>query len=200
MVTMPHDNDCKALFEAIAAGDSVAFESFFTSYRSRIYGVALKWTKSSFAAEEITQDLFISIWTGRAHLGEVKDPMAYLYSSVYHKISRYLKKEATQLSILRMRTWSANEFSNDTEERVYANEGQRFMNQAIAKLSPQKKLIYELSRQEGKSYHEIAERLNLSPHTVKSHLLKAIKLIRNYMKNNALSLALFLAALLLGKK
>jgi len=187
-------DDCKLLFEKIGKGEEAAFREFFELYRSRIYNTAFKLTKSTFAAEEITQDTFISIWTGRAHLIHVHDPLGYLHTALYHKISRHLKKEANKARILQLSGWHAREWVNETEERIYANEGQRFINNALAQLSPQKKLIYELSRKEGKSYDEIAETLHLSPHTVKSHLVKALKFIRNYMKNNALTIIGFITA------
>jgi RNA polymerase sigma-70 factor (family 1) len=196
MSVHPSDNECKVLFTAIAREDEISFKIFFERYRAKVYALAYKWTKSEFAAEEITQDVFISIWTGRKHLPHVQDPPAYLYTAVYNKISRHLKKEANKDRILRLSLWNVRQSSNETEERVYANEGQRFIERAVSQLSPQKKLIYELSRQEGKSYDEIAERLNLSPHTVKSHLLKAVKFVRNYMKNNALTFFWFLVAIL----
>jgi len=181
-------SDCKLLFEKIGKGDETAFREFFELYRSRVYNTAFKLTKSTFAAEEITQDTFIGIWTGRVHLIHVSNPLGYLHTALYNKISRHLKKEANKARILRLSGWHAREWVNETEERIYANEGQRFINNALAQLSPQKKLIYELSRKEGKSYDEIAETLHLSPHTVKSHLVKALKFIRNYMKNNALTI------------
>jgi RNA polymerase sigma-70 factor (ECF subfamily) len=194
MGTMASDYACKLLFEKIGKGDEAAFREFFELYRSRVYHTAFKLTKSTFAAEEITQNTFISIWTGRAHLAEVRDPMSYLHTALYNKISRHLKKEANKTQILRMWRWNEREWRNETEEMVYANEGQRFINRALAQLSPQKKLIYELSRKEGKSYDEIAETLHLSPHTVKSHLVKALKFIRNYMKHNALILIACISA------
>jgi RNA polymerase sigma-70 factor (family 1) len=196
MASLPSDNDYRALFEAIAAGDEAAFEALFRQCRSSVYTQAFKWTKSAFASEEITQDVFISIWTGRAHLCDVRDPRAYFYTILYNKISRYLKNEANKARILKLSMWNVREFSNETEETIYANEGQKFINKAIGQLSPQKKLIYELNRREGKSYREIAKTLNLSPHTVKSHLMTALKLIRNYLKDNALSVLWLMVTLL----
>lgn len=194
MSVLSPDNGCKSLFEAIAGGDEAAFKILFEQYRGRVYASAFRWTKSGFASEEITQDIFISIWTSRSSLSAVRDPEAYFYTAVYNKISRHLKKEANKARILRLSSWNAKESSNETEETVYANDGQRFINKALSQLSPQKKLIYELNRKEGKSYHEIAETLHISPHTVKSHLLKAIKFVRNYMKNNALSITWLIVA------
>jgi len=196
MANLPADTDFRALFEAIAAGDEASFEVLFRQCRARVYTMAFKWTKSTFASEEITQDVFISLWTGRTHLSGVRDPRAYFYTILYNKISRHLKNEANKARILKLSMWNVRESSNETEETIYANEGQKFINKAIGQLSPQKKLIYELNRREGKSYREIAKTLNLSPHTVKSHLITAMKLIRNYLKDNALSVLWFIATFL----
>src|SRR5581483_1538729 len=132
--------DCKLLFEKIGKGDEAAFREFFELYRSRVYNTALKLTKSTFAAEEITQNTFISIWTGRVHLIHVRDPLGYLHTALYNKISRHLKREANKARVLELSEWRARGWVNETEERIYANEGQRFVNNALAQLSPQKKL------------------------------------------------------------
>lgn len=185
----------KALFAAIAAGDETAFKVLFEQYRSKLYAIAFKWTKSTYAAEEITQDVFISIWTSRAQLPAVKEPGAYIYTIIAHKISRYLKKDANQSRIIQLFLRSKKHYSNETEETIYADDSRKFINHAIEQLSPQKKLIYDLNRNHGKSYEEIAEALHLSPHTVKSHLMQAMKFIRNYVKENALGLAGLLISL-----
>jgi RNA polymerase sigma-70 factor (family 1) len=188
MASLPSDSEYRAFFKSIAAGDEAAFEALFLQCRGRVYTLAFKWTKSAFAAEEITQDVFISLWTSRARLSDVLDPRAYFYTILFNKVSRYLKNEANKTRILHLAMWNAKQVSNETEETIDANEGQRFINKAIGQLSPQKKLIYELNRRDGKSYDEIAEVLQLSPNTVKSHLVKALKLFRNYMRDKALHL------------
>jgi RNA polymerase sigma-70 factor (family 1) len=196
MSELPVDKGCKAFFEAIAREEESSFKAFFEQYRKRVYSLAYKLTKSVFAAEEITQEVFISVWASRRHLPAVKDAETYFYTIIYNKISRHLKKEANKARILRLSVSDATGSSNETEETIDVNEGQRFVNKALAQLSPQKKLIYELSRKEGKSYDEIAVALRLSPHTVKSHLVKAVKFVRNYMKNNALFVVWLLSLLL----
>lgn len=192
--------DCSTFFDAIAAGDEVAFELFFAGWRARVYNLALKWTKSGFAAEEITQDVFISVWTGRKNLTAVKDADTYFYTIIYNKINRHLRREANAARILRLSTWGANQSCNQTEETVYANDGERFVNKALERLSPRKRMIYQLSRREGKSNDEIATVLRVSPHTVKSHLMHTLRHIRNYMKDNVLSILFLLTLLLAGKK
>src|SRR5690242_3055112 len=185
MTALPRDTNYKELFEAIAQSEETAFKNLFEVFKVKVYAVALKWTKSSFAAEEITQEVFISIWTSRAKLFAVNDPQAYLYTAIYNKVSRYLKKEANQSAIFKIIESNSRSVSNETEETIMAQDSQRFLENAIARLSPQRKIIYELNRKEGKSYNEIAEALHISRNTVKTHQAKAIKSIQNYVKENA---------------
>jgi RNA polymerase sigma-70 factor (family 1) len=185
-VPLPFDNDIKLLFTAIANGDAEAFKLLFDQYRVKMYAVAFKWAKSKYAAEEITQDIFIGLWIGRLQLKNVQNPEAYLYTVAYHKISRHLKKESNQAKILKLAVWIPNAHSNETEETIIANDSARHINTAVEQLSPQKKLIYKLSKQHGKSYAEIAEALHVSPNTVKSQLVKAVKFIRHYLEKSVL--------------
>jgi len=179
----------KELFEAIAQNDEQAFKMLFDLYRSRAYAVAFKLTKLAYASEEITQDVFISIWVSRAQLANVKNGEAYIYTVIYNKVSRYLKKESNQERILELSIWNTKPYSNETEETVFVHDQQKQLREAVQQLSPQKKLMYELHEVQGKSYDEIAQTLNLSPHTVKSHVLQALKFIRSCLKDRALLIA-----------
>jgi RNA polymerase sigma-70 factor (ECF subfamily) len=185
----------KALFEAIAKNDEQAFKMLFDLYRSRTYAVAFKLTKLAYASEEITQDVFISIWVSRAQLAQVKNAEAYIYTVIYNKVSRYLKKESNQERILQLSLWNTQPYSNETEETVFVHDQQKQLREAVQQLSPQKKLMYELHEVQGKSYAEIAQTLDLSPHTVKSHVLQAIKFIRNCLKDRVLFMLILLALL-----
>jgi len=187
----------KALFEAIAQNDEQAFKMLFDLYKTRAYAVAFKLTRLAWASEEITQDVFISIWVSRAQLAQVKNAEAYIYTVIYNKVSRYLKKESNQTRILQLVAGNTKPYSNDTEETVVVHDQQKLLWQAVQQLSPQKKLMYELHEVQGKSYDEIAKTLDLSPHTVKSHVLQAVKFIRNCLKDRVLFILFGLAVLLI---
>ena len=186
MNSLPNNLDNKLLFDLISKGNENAFKVLFDKYKSKTYAVAYKWTKSSLAAEEITQEVFISIWISKLHLPFVKDPEAYMYTAIYNNVKGYIRKENNKIELLQISFLKAKQFSNETEETILANESQHIINEALSKLTPQKKLIYTLSRQQGRSYNEIGETLHLSPHTVKSHLLQTVKFIRKYFDNIAI--------------
>ena len=187
---------CTALFEAIAREDETAFRALFDHYKKQVYSIAFKWTKSDFAAEEITQDVFISIWVSRSKLPLVKDPQAYIYTAIYNKVSRYLKKETNKSRILEAYLSNKKDFSDETEETLRANETEKIIYSAVEQLPQHKKKIYKLSRLEGRTNQQIAETMQVSPHTIKSHLVNAVKSIRLYIKENSLLLAFLLLKLL----
>ncbi|MGN6494110.1 MAG: sigma-70 family RNA polymerase sigma factor, partial [Agriterribacter sp.] len=62
----------------------------------------------------------------------------------------------------------------------YNNEKQTadLLHKALSRLSSQQKLVYTLSREEGLKYDEIAQRLNVSPSTVKNHMIAALRTLR----------------------
>ena len=62
------------------------------------------------------------------------------------------------------------------------NELQTLYRSGLEKLPPQKKRIFSMSREEGNSYREIADKLELSKNTVENHMVVAIRMMKNHMK------------------
>lgn len=56
-------NDDAALVHQVAAGDRQAFASLYDRYSSRVYGLAIRMLGESMAAEEVTQDAFLKLWS-----------------------------------------------------------------------------------------------------------------------------------------
>ena len=196
MKNLPNYSDCKILFDLISKGDETAFKALFNEYKSKAYAVAYKSTKSSIAAEEITQEVFISVWVSKTHLPLVKDPVAYMYTIIYNQVKGYIRKENNQNRLLEISYKNLKLTSDETEETILAKDSQQIINEALSKLTPQKQLIYTLSRQEGRTNSEIGETLHLSPHTVKSHLVQTVKFIRKYFDSVANILIAVIAFLL----
>lgn len=181
----------------MASDDHDAFRQLFDLYADRLHAAVYNYTKSRFLAEELVQEVFIKCWNHRSHLKEVQDPTAYLYRMVFNHINTYLKRTANERRILdKAQAWMTSGHDG-TQQQLEANEMLRIINAAIDRLPPQKKIIYHLSREKGLNYQEIAEQLHLSPNTVKNHLVEAMKLLRGYLKDHALSLTLLILEALL---
>ncbi len=168
----------KILLERIAKDDEKAFREIFERYKDRFYAAALKMTRSRDMAEEVVQEVFLALWLNRNTLADVEAPESYLFSIVYHTLSRHFKRRASErLMKVEMRK-RMEKYENYTEEVVVEKESRLLLQNLIKQLPSQQQMIYKLSRIEGRSRKEIAEELHISPNTVKNHLLKAMKFIR----------------------
>ena len=190
---MPDHNlyNIKECFQSLAKGDASAFGTIFEFYKKRVFSVAFKMLKSETDAEEIVQDVFLSIWLAKGRLADIHDPEAYLFTITYNTIYTHLKKVSSNQKLLNALLSHLTEIQNTTEETIAANETQKLIHDAILLLPPQQRMVYELSKQEGLSYDEIAERMHIARNTVRNHLAEAMKAVRAFLKKTALFLIVF---------
>ncbi|HLZ88804.1 MAG TPA: sigma-70 family RNA polymerase sigma factor, partial [Puia sp.] len=71
--------------------------------------------------------------------------------------------------------------ANPVEDRLLTRENELRLQQALDQLPPRQKLIFTLSRHQGMKHEEIADHLNISRHTVKTHLVQALKTLRQLL-------------------
>ena len=174
--------DEKALLIEIAAGDDRAFRKLYDLYKERFYSLALKMTRSDEVAQDIVQDVFLSIWNRRKCLAEVDRPYSYFFTAVYRRIYQHYRTIALERKLSRVVPF-VNESVNTTDEMVLARESGELISRAIAKLPPRQRLVFKLTKQEGLSREDVARRLQVSPNTVKNHLADALKFIRAFLRN-----------------
>ena len=186
------END--ALLIKLKNGDATAFEEIYNQYRSKIYSYALKLSKSAVVAEEIVQEVFIKIWQKREQLNPELHFGAYLKKITLNHVLNHLKKVAREKTLQDELFNYLSLIRNNAEDGLLEKELLKTYEQAIAQLPPQKKIIYQLSRNEELSHDEIAKKLNISKNTVKNHMVEATKFIRNYVSKNGSIICFLMAA------
>jgi RNA polymerase sigma-70 factor (family 1) len=169
------------LLQQIAEGDEKAFTELFYRYKSPLFDYALKITKTVVAAEELVQDSFLKLWLYRASLAETEYAAGYLHRMIRNASVDWLRKLALDRSMQKAVAVTFEHFAETTAEDVQLSETRRLIAEAVDRLSPQQKEVFRLSRYEGLSYEEIGGRLGLSGNTVRNHLVKALKTIREYL-------------------
>lgn len=172
----------KELFNNIANGDDTSFGTIFELYKKRVFSLALKMLKCETEAEEIVQEVFLSLWQAKARLGEINDPEAYLFTITYNTIYSFLKKASRNKEFLNSIIQHLNQIQNTTADTINGNETSKLIKEAIRSLPPQQRTVYQLSKQEGLSYDEIAAGMKISRNTVRNHLAEAMKTIRIFLK------------------
>jgi RNA polymerase sigma-70 factor (family 1) len=177
-------NDEKVLLHEVSAGNAKAFSIFFYRYSPKVYTYALKIVKSEPLAEEIAQEVFVKIWNLGAQLASIENLDAYLRVLTRNHTLKVLRRLALEVRTNKMMAPDYKETHNDTEEYIIFKDSETILNQAIEKLPAQQKLVYRLCHEEGLKYEEVAEQLNISKLTVKTHMQHALRFLRNYVSTH----------------
>ena len=167
------------------------FILIFHSYKERVFKYVLAIVKSKEVAEEITQDIFLTLWLQRHSLEQLDNLDGYIYTVSKNKSLNYLRKAARDIKLLDKLKNSLPQHHNNVDERLAVRDHEILMDKAITALSEQRRQVYNLSRVEGLTHDEIAKKLSLSKQTVKNHLVAALKHIKSYLNICMLCAAFF---------
>jgi RNA polymerase sigma-70 factor (family 1) len=171
----------RRLFDLVAEGDEKAFADVFQLYFEPLYRILLRYTKSPSDAEDIVQQAFVRLWEGRHRMKEIDDPAAWLFTITRNEFrDRHRKLRVSQ----RYRQYLLEVFEEEAgspEETMIFKQHEYLLQQAIAGLSDRQREAYLLSREEGLTYEDIAQRMGLGRTTVKEHISRAVKAIKAFL-------------------
>lgn len=187
------------LLQQMIDGDTLAFRKIYEFYRGRIFAFALTYTKSADMAEEAVQEIFIRIWEKRALLQTDRNFEAYIKVATRNQVFNMLRKVALDRSLQQKIHIYMEALENTSADELLTRELERLHQLAIQSLPAQQKQVYTLSREEELSYEQIADKLNISKHTVKRHMAEALKNIRNEVGKHT-DTGTIILAILLSKK
>jgi RNA polymerase sigma-70 factor (ECF subfamily) len=168
--------------ELLIAGDESEFDRVYHLYAQKVYRLAFRFLKNEEQSEEIVQEAFIKLWLTRDRLDVSGNIWLYLYV-IAKRLSVDAYNEICKSAALAEKLLlNLNVVRNITEEEILANELERFTENVISKLPAQQRIIFKLSRVEGLSHQEIASQLEISPNTVKNHMVEALKTLKAKLK------------------
>lgn len=139
---------------------------------------ALRLVKNPETAEDIVQDCFIKLWDKREKLEISGNIVAYLARMIRNSCLDFLKKKRIQTSELN----EAYQGSFEVEDAMVTKDLQERIDRIIDDLPEKCRQVFVLSRFEELSYKEIAEQLNVSKKTVEAHISRALKSLRQNLK------------------
>ncbi|GAB3907039.1 RNA polymerase sigma-70 factor [Mucilaginibacter boryungensis] len=174
------------LMIALQKGDAAAFTELHNKYWKTLLAIAYNHTKDKMVAEEIVQEIFISVWKRREVLN-VKSLEAYLATAVRLSVFKQYKQKRRQTEIIEM--ISGPDIVWD-EEKMYAKFLQEYINGVAATLPEKCQLVFKLSRVEGFTIPEIADQMNIAEKTVEAHLTKALKVIKLKLNHSGILLVI----------
>lgn len=177
-----NNNITKNTIQALRDGDHNAFEQVFLLYFNKVKYFINGFVKSGSDAEELAQEIFVKLWTGRQNIDPERNFNTYLYISARNATMNFLRQKYVRDSFAADQMKVAEE-SVSGEDFVMAREIDLLVDMALMKMPNQRKAVYDLNRKEGLSNEEIAERLGISKKTVENHMSLALKELRNVVKS-----------------
>jgi len=172
--------------ENLRKGDQQTFEQVYNHYSSQVYRLAFRFLKDKAQSEEIVQETFIKLWLNRHKLDVSGNLWLYLYVIAKRLSLNELRKISQSEELSAQLLLNITEAHNRTEEEVLAADMEKFTESVLNKLPNQQQTIFRLSRVEGLTHQQIAEKLGISPNTVKNHMVEALKNIKNQLKDTEL--------------
>lgn len=168
-----------------------AWKNFYKYYYAALCSYAEHIMENRSAAEDVVQECFISIWKSAVVFDELKALRTYLFRSVYHNALKYLRDK--QVDDHRLQDWLQvqSEKSEDYFYQAVEEEIIRKIRLAIADLPLQQRKVLEMSM-EGMTVQEIADQLNMSVNTVKTHKKRAYVYLKEHLQDLYIYLPLFL--------
>jgi RNA polymerase sigma-70 factor (ECF subfamily) len=173
------------LRQAIARSSASAFETLFRRLSERVFRYVRGMTGSEATADDVTQDTFARLWSHRERLDDVDNLTAYIFQiarrQVYnlHRDRRVRRDNEAQL---RNRELAALPDAPDAE--VDTEMLKEMLDAWIHELPERQREAITLSRLEGLSHDAIAEVMDISPHTVNSHIVQAMKHLRSRLREH----------------
>jgi RNA polymerase sigma-70 factor (ECF subfamily) len=109
---------------------------------------------------------------------------AWLYRITENKVIDFMRKASADSRMKKVIWGQVEQIVNEAEQYVAAKEYNLIMQKAIDQLPPQRRLIYQLNKEDGMNYQQIAEELQISKHTVKNQLSSAVQSVRRFLERN----------------
>lgn len=167
------------LTEGIIRGDINSYRQLFEDKYSLFYSFVRGMVKDSFAAEDITQNIFMKVWVNRKKLTANQSIHNYLYVLARNEVRDFFRRKSN------LRSDELKEdirsFVDDIEGAIDSKMIKSKVDSVVFDMPDQRRRIFLLSREDNLSNKEIAEKMNLSVRTVERHILLAIKDIRKVL-------------------
>jgi len=166
------------LVDLLKSGNPDAFAEIYERYFGPLYLHAYKRIKDKDEARDVVQELFSHLWSKRDTLEPRTSFSNYLYTWVRNSILNIIAHKLVEEKYLSSLPVLSDDTESLTDHRVRERQLAAIIEKEIEALPPRMKAVFELSRKSNLSYKEIAEKLDLTEQSVRSHVKNALKILR----------------------
>ncbi len=177
---MPEENLFDLRIKKIINGDSDSFKDLFFEFAKPLIYFSNRIVNDYDEAENIVQEVFVSIWQNREKLDPSQKIKTYLYVAVKNRSLKFIRHENVKQDSFEDIQEIYQTHSNPESETLY-EELKLAIDNAIKSLPEKCKLIFEMNRFDKLSYKEIAKVLDISVKTVETQMGRALKSLRSQL-------------------
>jgi len=181
MINQPVYHERFLLYK-LSKGDKDAFNCIFNMYYKGLVLYANKFLMDRDKAEETVQGLFVKLWSDREQIKINTSLKTYLQKSVQNKCLDILKHKKVVQDYMDKTGRQLVEQTGSSEDLILFTELNEKIEDSINNLPENCREIFKLSRYEGLKYTEIAQKMNISIKTVEVQIGKALKKLRDDLK------------------
>jgi RNA polymerase sigma-70 factor (ECF subfamily) len=171
------------LLAAVRAGDRDSFQRLFRSWYGRLADYAVRICGNRDAAEDAVQEVFIAVWQRRDALPDAAQMPAYLHRAVRNRALNQIRAVATAER-------ASGQLTQDERDAPHADaellerEVRESIERAMSELPARTKEVFQLSREQGLTYQQIAQTLEISVKTVETLMGRALRTLRERLRPN----------------
>ncbi|WP_257668123.1 RNA polymerase sigma-70 factor [Parapedobacter tibetensis] len=166
------------LFPLLKAGDDLAFKALYLRYWKKLLYFAAQKTGDFADAENIVQDIFVSLWEKRETLRLTSTLDHYLFVSVKYRVIKLLDRKRSQRLHADRNAATHDILDDSTQQYLDFEELRHRLEELIGTLPEKSELIYRMNKEEGMSHKEIGSELGMSEKAVNARLVRIKKTLR----------------------
>lgn len=182
MAKLFNDNagDQQFILIELQKGNERAFDAIFKQYYKPLSQFSYSFIKDQDTAENLVQEVFAKLWEKREKLANIDNLLSYLMGMVRNQSIDFLRKEKTTSKIFTKLQLEKSE--NTTEEQISKNEFEEKLLKSIMNLPERCRTAIEMSRFDGFSNKEIAQKMEISVKGVEALIGRSLKLLRSELQ------------------
>ena len=166
------------LVKGLQKGDVDDFDILYERYSGRLYFFCMKYLRSHEDSEDLVQSVFLKIWGNRKGLLKECSFKSYIFTITINDIRKTFRKRSYEKRFINEILLDKSLETLTFEESIDYQSVLQRIQEIIKNLPERQKVIFEMSRFEGKSTKVIAKELNLAPGTVDNYISEVLKIIR----------------------
>lgn len=166
------------LMALLKQGDQMAYTEIFERYKGILYNHAYRLLENHDEAEDIIQDLFLTLWQKRTEIEINTSLSSYLYITLRNRIFKLLARKKVAYRYTESLQKFIAENHSYTDEKLLERELATIIENEVNALPEKMRNIFILSREPNCTYREIADQLDISEKTVRNQVYNALQLLK----------------------